>query len=251
MLVLSTHPKTIYGITEDDRKRKPAIVKLYDFTKGGVDIMDHRINNFTTKQKTRKWTRCALAYILDTARVNAQTVMLLNNGKGPRRGGNSFELCYGMAKEMALPLIKKRGENTSCLRRSLKEAISAILNPPKKNAPMPFHIFQRKKEAYHSLITQYMLKGGKNGPASYLSMPPRRNVRAAVVAPASNKDTKCGKPKKYNVRKNCRACIRECDGKVPRNFLPRGCYMCEICEEPLCRALHGYFRCPPCNQRDL
>ena len=65
VLVLSTHSKMIYGVTTDDGKKKPAIIKLYDFTKGGTDICDQRIENFTVKVKSRHWTMPALAYLLE------------------------------------------------------------------------------------------------------------------------------------------------------------------------------------------
>ena len=66
--MLSTHSKMIYGVPTDDGKKKPAIIKLYDFTKGGTDICDQCIENFTVKVK-------------NTARVNAQTVDAFNHGK--------------------------------------------------------------------------------------------------------------------------------------------------------------------------
>ena len=65
VLMLSTHSKMIYGVPTDDGKKKPAIIKLYDFTKGGTDICDQCIENFTVKVKSRHWTMPALAYLLE------------------------------------------------------------------------------------------------------------------------------------------------------------------------------------------
>ena len=39
VLLLSSMPPLL-GTTKDDGKKKPAIYKLYDFTKGGTDVMD-------------------------------------------------------------------------------------------------------------------------------------------------------------------------------------------------------------------
>ena len=72
IIVLSTYDP-IFGTTKDEKK-KPAIIKVYDFTKGGVDIMDQRFGNYTTKPTTKKWHRVVFFYILDTARVNALTI---------------------------------------------------------------------------------------------------------------------------------------------------------------------------------
>ena len=41
ILVLCTIPNlATVGVTRDDGKVKPAAIKVYDFTKGGTDIMD-------------------------------------------------------------------------------------------------------------------------------------------------------------------------------------------------------------------
>ena len=39
MLLLST-VQPLRGVTRDDGKRKPGIYKLYDFTKGGTDVIE-------------------------------------------------------------------------------------------------------------------------------------------------------------------------------------------------------------------
>ena len=70
VLMLSTL-KPILGTTIDDNKKKAALYKLYDFTKGGTDIVDQRMGFNTCKVKSHKWSMVAFAYILDTARVNS------------------------------------------------------------------------------------------------------------------------------------------------------------------------------------
>ena len=55
VLVLSTM-RPIMGVTRDDGKRKPAIIKFYDFTKGGTDIVDQKMSKYSTKSTTPKWT---------------------------------------------------------------------------------------------------------------------------------------------------------------------------------------------------
>ena len=94
-------------MTKDDDKKKPALFKLYDFTKGGTDIVDQRIGMYTTKTKTRKWTRVALAYLLDTIRVNSSTLVALNSKSNPK-GVNSFNFGFQLAKELVIPHIERR-----------------------------------------------------------------------------------------------------------------------------------------------
>ena len=64
VIVLST-VEPIQGVSKDENK-KPAIYKLYDFTKGGTDIVDQKMGSYTCKAKSRKWSMVAFYYILDT-----------------------------------------------------------------------------------------------------------------------------------------------------------------------------------------
>ena len=50
VLLLSTVPPLL-GLTKDDGKKKPAIHKLYDFTKGGTDDINQRIHFYTSNSK--------------------------------------------------------------------------------------------------------------------------------------------------------------------------------------------------------
>ncbi len=53
-----TTKKPFDGITVDDHNTKPTIMKTYDFSKGGTDIVDQRMNfkKFSTKAKWNKLT---------------------------------------------------------------------------------------------------------------------------------------------------------------------------------------------------
>ena len=53
----------LLGVTTDENKRKPAILKLYDFTKGGTDVVDQKLGTYTVKSKSRKWTLVAFSYL--------------------------------------------------------------------------------------------------------------------------------------------------------------------------------------------
>ena len=60
----------LLGVTKDDQKKKPALYKFYDFTKGGTDIVDQKMGSYTVKPKWRRWVMVAFSYLLDTIRVN-------------------------------------------------------------------------------------------------------------------------------------------------------------------------------------
>ena len=53
VMALSTMSSLLGNIT-DDNKTKPAILKLYDFTKGGTDVVDQKMGTYTVKSKSRR-----------------------------------------------------------------------------------------------------------------------------------------------------------------------------------------------------
>ena len=48
-MLTTTEP--LLGLTTDDAKEKPALIKLYDFTKGGTDFVDQKMGFYSTKIK--------------------------------------------------------------------------------------------------------------------------------------------------------------------------------------------------------
>ena len=107
MVVSTLQP--LLGVTKDD-KTKPAIIKLYDFTKGGTDIVDQKMGAYTTKSKSRKWTKVVFFYLLDTICVNASTIYALANNISPTKV-NSFEFGVELADALIMPFISTRSTN--------------------------------------------------------------------------------------------------------------------------------------------
>ena len=95
----------ILDVTKDDGKEKPAIYKFYDFSKGGTDVVDQRIGFYSCKAKSRFWTMSALAYVLDTCRVNASTLYSMNQGTDPRKQ-DSFEFGMKLVMSLVRPYIE-------------------------------------------------------------------------------------------------------------------------------------------------
>ena len=54
LLLLTVLP--LLATTKDDNKSKPAIYKLYDFSKGGTDIIDPRVGFYCCKSKSKCWS---------------------------------------------------------------------------------------------------------------------------------------------------------------------------------------------------
>ena len=81
--------------------------KLYDFTKGGTDIIDQTMGTYTTKSKSQKWSRVAFSYLLETIRVNSSTLFELNKNHDPKLA-NSFNFSYEFATQLVMPHILRR-----------------------------------------------------------------------------------------------------------------------------------------------
>ena len=55
------------------------------------------MGTYTVKSKSRKWTMVVFSYILDTIRVNACTILVLNQKKEPKKE-NAFDFGYVLAE---------------------------------------------------------------------------------------------------------------------------------------------------------
>ena len=108
VLLLSTmHP--ILGTVKDNLRLKPATYKLYDYTKVGTDIIDQRMNFYSSETKFRRWTMTAFAYVLDTCRVNAFTVIALNQSIEPRNT-NSFDFEITLVLQLVRQFVALRSK---------------------------------------------------------------------------------------------------------------------------------------------
>ena len=144
IIMLSTC-KAILGAAKEDHKR-PAVIEFYNFTKGGTDIMDQRMGNYTTKFISLRWTMAVLCYILDTARVNAQTIYFKNKGEDVRKS-DSYQFAKDLVKELITPHVLRREErHRKRLPKPILVKMSSILGRPIKvdNEPV-------KREAQSTL----------------------------------------------------------------------------------------------------
>ena len=131
VMLLSTYPQVL-GLTKDDGKDKSGLLKVYDFTKGGTDVVDQRMGFYTTKTKSRKWTRTALSYVSDMARVNSSTILSLGKKKDPTKV-DSFEYCFNLAKQLITPYLEQRSLNG--LGWVTRQKIQLVLGRPVAEQP--------------------------------------------------------------------------------------------------------------------
>ena len=79
VILLSTgHP--IGEISTEERDRmKPKMILDYNATKCGVDILDKKVKEYSTRRATRRWTMAMFYNFLDIAICNAHVVYCLSN----------------------------------------------------------------------------------------------------------------------------------------------------------------------------
>ena len=103
----------LHAVTDDDKKK---LYKPYDFIKGGIDMVDQKMGSYTVKAKSRKWTKVAFSYLLDTIRVNASTVFVISDGKNLKKI-NAFLFGMIFTESLVRSFVEQR------LRNSLNEPI--------------------------------------------------------------------------------------------------------------------------------
>ena len=64
IIVLATAEPPL-GVMIDDEKQKTAIIKLYNFTKGGTDSINPKMGFYSVKRKSSQWNFVSLAYLLE------------------------------------------------------------------------------------------------------------------------------------------------------------------------------------------
>ena len=85
-----------------DERRKPQVHTFYDHTKGRVDVVDLISSNCSTRIKSKQWPLNSLAFILDMARTNANTILKENNVKM-----STHEFTYQLARALCLPSVQR------------------------------------------------------------------------------------------------------------------------------------------------
>ena len=102
--------RPIPGITKDNGKSKPAIMKFYDFTKGGTDIVDQLNDYYICRARTNCWDLVSFFYILDTVRFNSKTVWCLKNSLDIKKT-NTFKFSWNLSSQLIKPFIENRQIN--------------------------------------------------------------------------------------------------------------------------------------------
>ena len=121
ILVMSTM-QPLLGLTKDDDKHKPAVIKFYDFTKGETDVMDMKMSKFSCKSLSHRWTMVHFYYLLDTIRCNALSLLAIKHDKSLKKV-NSFDVGFELVMSLVKPFVAGRSINELSLTQQNKMSI--------------------------------------------------------------------------------------------------------------------------------
>ena len=129
-VVVLTSMQDNIRVTKDER-RKPQVHTFYGHTKGGVDVVDLISSNFSTRIKSKRWPLNNLAFILGTARTNANTILKENNVKM-----STHEFTYQLARALCLPSVQRRYDSSNGIRINQMMKIKRVLLINKEVRPI-------------------------------------------------------------------------------------------------------------------
>ena len=117
--------------------------------KGGTDIEDQCMGNYTTKMKSKRWPMTAFCFLLDTARVNSQSIWVLaNDEEADVRKSNSYKFGMDLVKALIIPHIERRErDHSKNLQRTTLYKMSLTLDRElrigkKREAPIQIERFE-------------------------------------------------------------------------------------------------------------
>ena len=121
----------------NDQRCKLHVLVMYDHTKGGVDVVDLISTHHSTRIKSKRWPLNAFAFILDTVRTNAKTILADN-----KSSFSNFEFTYQLGKFLVLPIVQQRYEIRNGIQIAVMEKIRRVLGiaglnrQPQPEAPL-------------------------------------------------------------------------------------------------------------------
>ena len=101
--------------------------------KGGTDIEDLCMQNYTTKMKCKRWPMNAFCFILDAARCNSQSIYCKVMKKDVRQS-NSYKFGMDLAKALIIPHIERREKDLTGQPKSIQHKMSLVLGRELKTA---------------------------------------------------------------------------------------------------------------------
>lgn len=94
-----------------DGDKKPDVILTYNATKGAVDAFDQKIEKFSCRRRTCRWTVNVFFYLIDVAATNAVILMNVANGGDRPSGRFRRRELENLAYSLIKPCILTRVDN--------------------------------------------------------------------------------------------------------------------------------------------
>ena len=150
-------------------RRTQKIYTFYDHPKGSVYVVDLIFSNFSTRIKSKRWPLNNLAFIIDTARANANTILIESNVKM-----STHEFTYQLARTLCLPSIQSLYDSSNGIR---VKQIKRVLSINKE-----VHPIENKEQTGHC----YVCVANILGTPSYISKRKKLNSKLKVTCHLCN-----------------------------------------------------------------
>lgn len=124
--------------TISSKSKKPAIIDVYNSTKGAVDAFDQMSTNMSCNRKTRRWPLCIFYNMLNIIGINSCIIFNHKRLTKKLKPIARKEFLYNLSVQLTRPWIEHRS-NYKTLSRPLQEIIRGTLNPRKENNEATHH----------------------------------------------------------------------------------------------------------------
>ena len=98
--------KPLRGLMTNDDKQKPALYKIYGFTRGGTVAVDQKIQFYSVKTKIRKWTVIVFSYLIHTINLNCVILFAINKQLDPKKF-KVFDYVFNLPEQLLVSQIKR------------------------------------------------------------------------------------------------------------------------------------------------
>ena len=115
------------GEVEETQAATPQIIRYYNKTKGGVDVMDKMLGEYTVKRRTLRWPLAFFYNMIDVTGLASYIIFREHNPRF-RTKDQRRKFLKDLAKQLCMPAIETRSQNRMLSRNHfLRGAIEMVL----------------------------------------------------------------------------------------------------------------------------
>lgn len=135
VILLSTMHMT--GEVENTDAAKPEIIKYYNKTKGGVDVMDKMLGEYTVKRRTKRWPLALFYNMVDVAAL-ASYILYRSHHPNSISKDQRRKFLKDLSKHLCMQSVKDRSGNKLITGKYfIRSAIEMVLGRPIVAAQSP------------------------------------------------------------------------------------------------------------------